>query len=111
MLLQTQVQFDNHCKGMRVVPLLCLCLIVTSDSEHVVCGLDGCTVSIHPGLLAEHRLVHTPFVGCSLYCVHCITLLMLLFQVQKLMAMSEDEVAAWREERRRNWPTTANIVR
>lgn len=71
---KTQQQLDEHLR------------------EHVVCGVDGCKVSVHAGLLTEHRIVHTPFV-------------------KKMMSMTAVEVEKWREERRKNWPTAANLER
>lgn len=47
---------------------------------------------MHPGLLAEHRQVHTPFV-------------------QSLLRMTPQEIETWRAERRRNWPSAANVER
>lgn len=42
--------------------------------------------------MKDHMLVHDP-------------------TVQRWMNMTEEEVAAWREERRRNWPSEENIKR
>ena len=60
--------------------------------QHVKCGVGGCEYSAVPGMMREHKLVHSK-------------------RVQKWMQMTEQEIAEWREERKKNWPTEANIAR
>lgn len=59
---------------------------------HVRCSREGCEFSAVPGKMKEHALVHSG-------------------RVQAFLAMSEEDIAKWRAERRRNWPTKAKLAR
>ncbi len=58
--------------------------------DHEQCS--QCPYSACAALMKEHRLLHTP-------------------RVQALINMTPEEIAAWREERRRNWPTEDKVRR
>lgn len=60
--------------------------------DHEECSHVGCDFSASSGVMKEHRLLHTP-------------------RVQQWMSMTPEEIAQWREERKRNWPTEENLKR
>ncbi|GAB0098386.1 hypothetical protein DMENIID0001_141100 [Sergentomyia squamirostris] len=62
-------------------------------AEHEKCGIDGCFFEAHPGVLQRHRdMQHN--TG-------------LFSKLQNLE--TDEEIAKWREERRRNYPTVKNV--
>jgi hypothetical protein len=76
---------DPCSKGFRTAELL-----QAHVEDHETC--PQCPFSACAALVKEHRLLHTP-------------------RVQALIHMTAEEVTAWREERRRNWPTEENVRR
>jgi hypothetical protein len=60
--------------------------------EHEPCVASGCHFSACAAVMKDHMLVHNPVV-------------------QGWMNMTDEEVAKWREDRKRNWPTAENIAR
>ena len=60
--------------------------------DHEPCMGKDCTFEACAAVMKEHMLIHNPVV-------------------QSWMNMTDEEVAQWREDRRRNWPTEENIAR
>lgn len=67
--------------------------LVSHKNEHQTCGIDGCKFVGHPLVVTKHiQMQHST----GLY-----------EKIKKLD--TPDEIAKWREERRKNYPTAANV--
>ena len=60
--------------------------------DHEPCVAEGCHFAACAAVMKDHMLVHSP-------------------TVQGWMNMTDEEIAKWREDRKRNWPTAENIAR
>ncbi|XP_046402840.1 uncharacterized protein LOC124168543 [Ischnura elegans] len=66
-------------------------------NDHVVCGLEGCTLSAHPKIVEKHqRMQH----DSGLYS-----------RLAAASSQNPDDVQKWINERKRNYPTKENIER
>ena len=79
----------NHCDVCETGFESEAALFHHEEHDHDICGLEGCTVTGSASVLEEHALL-----------IHSSG----LYRRMK-GGMSDEEVAGWREERRKNWPT------
>lgn len=70
-------------------------LLSAHVSEHVTCGIDGCTFTAHPKIIQNHiQMQHETGLAA---------------QIMRLN--TPEEIEKWREERKRKFPTAANMAR
>ena len=63
-------------------------------SQHATCGIDGCNFTAHQDILEKH-IRHQHLTG---------------FYQRIVQGNSPEDIEKWRQERRKNWPTSLKIA-
>ncbi|KAG8236178.1 hypothetical protein J437_LFUL013444 [Ladona fulva] len=67
------------------------------NNEHITCGLDGCTLSAHPKVVEKHQKIQH--------------LSGLYLRLRSNSSKNPEDVTKWIAERKKNYPTRANVER
>lgn len=93
-LEQVVVENDNYCESCDR-SFYSNSALQNHVKEHEICGIDGCKYVAHSILIEKHiRMQHS--TG--------------LFNKIKSAGNTPEEIAKWKEERRKNYPTKENIL-